>query len=174
MQRLIDFLVFYRHFQQYFSYIMVTTFSGGRSRSTQREPPTMGKQLVSFITCAASRVHPFCNLQIQARTHAVLVIGLYDLLGNPTTEVIEPLEPFNILKSFIQLDANSKACWVLVNASQVVGQEKGQKDKQPSTKHTHKAKDRVTRTPLKSGRELRCPGRVDSSCSAIGTHRQLL
>ena len=33
----------------------------------------------------ASRVHPFCNLQSRARTHAVLVIGLYDLLGNPTT-----------------------------------------------------------------------------------------
>jgi hypothetical protein len=25
----------------------------------------------------------FCNLQSQARTHAVLVIGLYELLGNP-------------------------------------------------------------------------------------------
>ena len=34
---------------------------------------------------AANRVHPFCNLQSQARTHAVLVIGLYELLGNPTT-----------------------------------------------------------------------------------------
>jgi hypothetical protein len=29
--------------------------------------------------------------------------------------------------------------------------EKGQKDKQRSTKHTHKTKDRVTRTPLKTG-----------------------
>jgi hypothetical protein len=28
---------------------------------------------------------------------------------------------------------------------------KGQKDKQQSTKHTHKTKDRVTRTPLKTG-----------------------
>jgi hypothetical protein len=28
-----------------------TSFSDGRSRSTRREPPTMGKQLVSFITC---------------------------------------------------------------------------------------------------------------------------
>jgi hypothetical protein len=28
-------------------------------------------------------------------------------------------------------------------------QHNGQKDKQRSTKHTHKAKDRVTRTPLK-------------------------
>ena len=26
----------------------------------------------------------FCNLQSRARTHAVLVIGLYELLGNPT------------------------------------------------------------------------------------------
>jgi hypothetical protein len=27
----------------------------------------------------------FCYLKSQARTHAVLVIGLYELLGNPTT-----------------------------------------------------------------------------------------
>jgi hypothetical protein len=39
------------HFQQYFSYIMATSFSGGRSRNTRREAPTMGKQLVNFITC---------------------------------------------------------------------------------------------------------------------------
>ena len=49
-----------RHFQQYFGYHMATSFSDGRSR---REPPTMGKQLVNFISlAAASRVHPFCNL----------------------------------------------------------------------------------------------------------------
>jgi hypothetical protein len=36
-------------FQQYFSYIMATSFSGGGSRNTRKEPPTMGKQLVSFI-----------------------------------------------------------------------------------------------------------------------------
>jgi hypothetical protein len=34
---------------------------------------------------AASRVHPFCNLQSRERTHGVLVIGLYEFLGNPTT-----------------------------------------------------------------------------------------
>jgi hypothetical protein len=34
--------------------------------------------------------------------------------------------------------------------------EKGQKDKQRSTKHTHQTKDRVTRTELKTGDELRC------------------
>ena len=30
-------------------------------------------------------VESFCNLQSRARTHAVLVIGLYKLLGNPTS-----------------------------------------------------------------------------------------
>jgi hypothetical protein len=35
---------------QYFSYILVASFIGGGNRRTQREPPTMGKQLVSFIT----------------------------------------------------------------------------------------------------------------------------
>ena len=38
--------------------------------------------------------------------------------------------------------------------------EKVQKDKQRSTKHTYKTEDRVTRTPLKTGGELRCSGRV--------------
>ena len=42
---------------------------------------------------------------------------------------------------------------------------KTQKDKQRSTKHTHKTKDRVKRTPLKPWGELRCSGRVSSSCS---------
>jgi hypothetical protein len=50
-------------------------------------------------------------------------------------------------------------------------EEKVQKDKQRSTKHTYKTKDRVTRTPLKTGGELRCSGRVSSSCSTSGTRR---
>jgi hypothetical protein len=37
-----------RHFQQYFSYIMATSLSGGGSRSTRREPTAMGKQLVNL------------------------------------------------------------------------------------------------------------------------------
>jgi hypothetical protein len=81
---------------------MATSFSGGRSRSTRKEPPTIGKQLVNFIT--ASRVHPFCNSQIRARTHAVLVIGLYELLGNPTTLLIEPPWPLFELRQ----DATTK------------------------------------------------------------------
>ena len=42
--------------------------------------------------------------------------------------------------------------------------EKRQKDRQRSTKHTHKIKDRVTRTPLKTG----C-----SSCSYIVVNRNI-
>jgi hypothetical protein len=74
----IDWLI---DFQQYFSYIMATSFSGGRSRSTRRKPAT-GKlyYLRLRVECTL-----FCNLQSRARTHAVLVTGLYELLGNPTT-----------------------------------------------------------------------------------------
>jgi hypothetical protein len=49
--------------------------------------------------------------------------------------------------------------------------EKAQKDKQGSTKHTHKIKDRVTRTPLKTGDERGCSGRVSSPCSNSDIHR---
>jgi hypothetical protein len=43
----------------------------------------------TLLLAAASRVHPFCNLQSRAQTHAVLVIGLYELLGH-----VGPLEQF--------------------------------------------------------------------------------
>ena len=49
--------------------------------------------------------------------------------------------------------------------------EKVQKDKQRYTKHTHKTKDWVTRTPLKTVGELRCSGRVSSSYSTSDTRR---
>jgi hypothetical protein len=35
----------------------------------------------------------------------------------------------------------------------------------------HKTKDRVTRTPLKTGGELMCSGRVGSSGTTSGTRR---
>ena len=37
--------------------------------------------------------------------------------------------------------------------------------------HTHNTKDRVTRTPLKTGGELGSSGRISSSCSTSGTRR---
>jgi hypothetical protein len=82
----IRFIVFLRHFQKYFSFIMATSFSGGRSRSTRREPPTMDKQLVNFITCGCELSAPLLVIYNARREHTlVLLIGLYELLGNPTT-----------------------------------------------------------------------------------------
>ena len=52
-----------------------------------------------------------------------------------------------------------------------MAKKKVQKDKQRSTTHTHKTKDRVTRTPLKTGNELRCSEKVSSSCSTSDTRR---
>ena len=49
--------------------------------------------------------------------------------------------------------------------------EKEQKDNQRSTQHTHQTIDRVTRTAIKTGGELRCSGMVGSSCSTSGTRR---
>ena len=48
---------------------------------------------------------------------------------------------------------------------------KGQKDKQRPTQHTHKTKDRVTQNPQKTGSELKCSGRLSSSCSTSSTRR---
>ena len=53
------------------------------------------------------------------------------------------------------------------------GQKKIYKTKR-STAHTHKTNDRVTRTPLKTGGELRCSGKVNSTCSTNGTLRDHL
>jgi len=58
-------------------------------------------------------------------------------------------------------------------------QHNGQKKKYKRTNNdiqniTNKTKDRVTRTPLKTGSELRCSGRVISSCSTSGTRRVTL
>jgi len=44
-------------------------------------------------------------------------------------------------------------------------------NKQQSIKHTHKTKDRVTRTPLKTWGERRCSGKVGSSCYTSATRR---
>ena len=52
------------------------------------------------------------------------------------------------------------------------GQKK--KNKQRSTKHSHKTKDRVTQIPLKIGGELRCSRREGSSRSSSGTRQDTL
>ena len=47
---------------------------------------------------------------------------------------------------------------------------KGTKEQTPIYK-TYKAKDRVTRAPLKTVGELRCSGRVSSSCTTSDIRR---
>jgi len=49
---------------------------------------------------------------------------------------------------------------IIIRISKKNRQHNGLKDKQRSTKHTHKTKDPGTRIPLKFGGELRCSGRV--------------
>jgi hypothetical protein len=62
---------------------------------------------------------------------------------------------------------------IIIRKSKKDLQHNGQtkKDKQRSTKHTHKTKDPVTRTPIKTGDELRCSGRVSSYCFTRCTRR---
>ena len=62
---------------------------------------------------------------------------------------------------------------IRIRISKKTRQHNGQKKKykQRSTKHTYKTKDQVTRTPLKTGGELLCSGRVSSSCSTSDTRR---
>jgi hypothetical protein len=69
----------------------------------------MGTQLVNFITCGCESSAPyFCNLQSRGRTHAVLLTGLYELLGNPTTQLIEPPGPFIIILIFDRANLNGE------------------------------------------------------------------
>jgi hypothetical protein len=55
------------------------------------------------------------------------------------------------------------------------GQNKNDKRKNNYLQNiTYKTKGRITQTPLKTGGEFRCSGRVGSSCSTSGTHRVTL
>jgi len=75
-------------------------------------------------------------------------------------------EEFEDIKGAIRIRISKK------NRQHNRHKKKVQKDKHRSTKHTHKTKDRVKRTPLNNGGELRCSGRVSSSCSTSGEIRQ--
>jgi hypothetical protein len=64
---------------------------------------------------------------------------------------------------------------ITIRISKKNRQHNGQKKKYKRTnndlQHTYTTKDRVTRTPLKTGGELMCSGRVSSSCSTSNTRR---
>ena len=86
------------------------------------------------------------------------------------------VDPTNIAKAVLKEELEDTKGVIRIRISknrQQWSKANVQKDKQRFTKHTHKAKYRVTRTPLKTGGELRCSGRVSScrSTSAIDCFR---
>ena len=85
-----------RHFQQYSAIswrpVSVMEEAGVPGENHRRRASNWS----TLSHAAVYRVHPFCNLQSRARTHAVLVIGLYELLGNPSGhELCRRLAIFN-------------------------------------------------------------------------------
>ena len=70
-----------------------------------------------------------------------------------------------------EFEDTNQNLWIAEEQITQCTKENVQIDKQRSTKHTHKTKDQVTRTPLKTGGEFRCSGKVSSSCSTSGTRR---
>ena len=58
---------------------MATRFSGGGSRSTRIETPTMGKQLVNFITYGCKSSAPFFVIYKAGREPSPYC--LYELVG---------------------------------------------------------------------------------------------
>jgi hypothetical protein len=87
---------------------------------------------------------------------------MYDYVLGPTPsqEIERSLGCFHSFSNVFLLDFRTE--WPKENV---------QKDKQRSTKHTYKTKDRVTGIPLKPRGELRCSGGVSSSCFTSGTSR---
>ena len=87
VKHLFDLMIDFLCFNATFSYIMATSFSGGRSRSIWREQPTTSKLLVNFITCECESSAPFFVIYKTGcePTPYWCMIGLYELLGNPTT-----------------------------------------------------------------------------------------
>ena len=53
--------IYYCHFQQYFSYIVVISFIGGGNRSTRTKPPTYRKVIDKLYHIMLYPVHQFMS-----------------------------------------------------------------------------------------------------------------
>ena len=82
-----------------------------------------------------------------------------------------PTSFWNIVKRVWRYQRSNQNPYIEEKQTTQWPKEKVRKNKQRSRNHTYKTKDRVTRTPLKTGGELMCSGRVTSSCSISGTRR---
>jgi hypothetical protein len=96
----------------------------------------------------------------------------FDDSGQLSTKIYDKRDDFNF--KIINLPNMCRYQRSRIRISKKNRQHNGQKkkvqmDKTWSTKYTYKTKDRVTRIPLKTVVELRCSGRVNSSCSTSGT-----
>jgi hypothetical protein len=67
---------------------MVTSFSGGRSRSIQREPPTMGKQLVNFITCGCESLTCIFEISVYLVLTATATVNLENVLNYNNPDIV--------------------------------------------------------------------------------------
>ena len=76
-----------------------------------------------------------------------------------------------MLKTSLKIPKGNQNPYIEEEQKTQWSKEKVQKDKQRTRKHTYKTKDRVTRTPLKTGGELMCSGTVSSSCFTSDTRR---
>ena len=128
---------------------MGVSFIGGGNRRTRRKPPTCGKSLTHFIILSCSRTH-----RHERDSWKILIY-----LSRSMTWIHEATIKYTFIPLFYFLQ-NGWRVWRYQRGNQNPyieeeqttqwPKEKVQKDKQRSTKHTNKTKDRVTRTPLKS------------------------
>jgi hypothetical protein len=136
-----------------------------------------GKNIASLGTLCAALHLEVCS-----------VISVFLMATHPKCNVNHPGEDFKISTSIVDLDRihlcfswSLRRVWRYQRGNQNPyveeeqttqwPKEKSTKGQQRSTKHTYKNKAGVTRTPLKTGGELRCTGRVSSSCSTSDTRR---
>jgi len=82
---------------------------------------------------------------------STLLCQLYSLLGGDIDSLLRRVWWYQRSNQNTYVEEVQKPQWP---------NEKVQKDKQRSTKHTYKTKNQVTQTPLKTWGELRCSGRV--------------
>jgi hypothetical protein len=102
-------------------------------------------------------MHMHCSNRTLYEQSHILYVPAVDMYDVCKICDMNDIEEFEDTKGVIRLR-------ILKKNRQHNGKEKGQKDKQQSTKHTHQTQDRVTRTPLITEGELKCYGRVNSSC----------
>ena len=90
---------------------MATSFSCGRSRRTRREPPTMGKQLVSFITCGCESSAPFLA-HLAQRAMWAFVITLHPSLSAAASSASVNFSYFHLLlwNHWTDLDQTWQKC----------------------------------------------------------------